>query len=229
MAFPPNFDNAWNEASPADTSPANQLGADIRTLEVNIRERLALLSGISANRPANMDAPFGGANYGILFFATDTGQIFQWNGTQWNDVSANVLLVNSGQTNRAPNIIASGTLNIPVGNGTLNFVGVNGPTGLFRISMYAVVTAITGAGINNVSLVLSWDDLTGSPFQSVQVNANTGFNIVGQHVVATQSFGFGEYCVFNTTGGTITLTYSTAANAGGTGTITVYWRVEYLG
>jgi hypothetical protein len=88
VAFPPAFDRALDETFPPDTQLGNLLGADIRNLKTDIRERLALLSGILANRPSNMDAAFGGAGYGILYFATDTSQVFQWSGAAWVDVSS---------------------------------------------------------------------------------------------------------------------------------------------
>lgn len=91
MPFPPNFDNAWSNTFPPDTQAANLLGADLRAFRTDVQQRLSLLSGTLANRPANMDATFGGAANGILFFATDTGQIFQWNGAAWVDVTANVV------------------------------------------------------------------------------------------------------------------------------------------
>lgn len=52
---------------------------------------MALLSGTLANQPANMDASFGGAGFGVLYFATDTGQIFQWNGAAWVDVTSGII------------------------------------------------------------------------------------------------------------------------------------------
>src|SRR5208282_2642878 len=87
MPFPPAYDNTWDETSPPDTQPANLLGQDIRTFKTDIRERLALLSGTLANQPTNLDAVFGGATYGMLYFATDTGQIFQWSGAAWVDIT----------------------------------------------------------------------------------------------------------------------------------------------
>lgn len=88
MPFPPAFTTAWDNTFPPDTQAANQLGLDLRTFRTDVQQRMSLLSGILANRPTNMDATFGGAGYGILFFATDTNQIFQWNGAAWVEVTA---------------------------------------------------------------------------------------------------------------------------------------------
>jgi hypothetical protein len=88
MPFPPAFSNPWDNTIPPDTQAANQLGADLRAFRTDVQQRLSLLSGTLANRPTNMDATFGGAGYGIVFFSTDTQQIFQWNGAAWVDITS---------------------------------------------------------------------------------------------------------------------------------------------
>ncbi len=121
MAFPPAFDRAWDETFPPDTQAANLLGQDIRNFKTDIRERLALLSGTLANRPTNMDAAFGGSGYGILYFATDTKQTFQWTGSAWTDVSVSIFpflsfsnttlsVVDNPNTNLSSITIPAGTL-----------------------------------------------------------------------------------------------------------------------
>ena len=106
MPFPPMYDNAWDETAPPDTQPANLLGQDIRTLKVDIRERLALLSGTLANIPTNLDASFGGAGYGYMYFATDTGQIFSWSGAAWVDITTNFFsTAKQLQTTGAPVVV----------------------------------------------------------------------------------------------------------------------------
>lgn len=87
------FTRAWNEAFPADTQAANLLGQDIRDLKQDVRERVAAISGTFANRPAVGDmvtawGAFGGN--GVLYFATDTGAIYQWNGAAWVDVTVTI-------------------------------------------------------------------------------------------------------------------------------------------
>ena len=90
MAFPPAFDRTFDETFPPDTQLANLLGQDLRNLKTDIRERMALLSGLLANRPSNMDAAFGGAGYGRIYISTDTNQVFQWNGAAWVDISGTI-------------------------------------------------------------------------------------------------------------------------------------------
>lgn len=118
MPYPPAFDRAWDETFPPDTQLANLLGQDIRNFKTDIRERLGLLSGTFANRPSNMDAVYGGSGYGILYFSTDTSQIFQWNGAAWVDVSASISplkLVNNTVVNfTLPTVAADAqTISIP--------------------------------------------------------------------------------------------------------------------
>lgn len=90
MPFPPLFDNVWDITQPPDTQLANLLGQDIRNLKDDIMQRMSLLSGTFANRPTpeTVNATWGGAGFGLLYFSTDTSQIFQWNGAAWVDISS---------------------------------------------------------------------------------------------------------------------------------------------
>lgn len=78
--------NVWDTTQPPDTQFANLLGQDIRNLKLDTQQRMGLISGTFANRwnPATDAQP---ANWtGLLYFATDTGQVFQWNGAAWIQV-----------------------------------------------------------------------------------------------------------------------------------------------
>lgn len=112
MAFPPVFTNSWDTTFPPDTQLANLLGQDLRNLRADVMQRMSLLSGILANRPTPeiVNASWGGAGYGLLYFSTDTSQIFQWNGAAWVDVSASF--------SRSQLLNAQGNLVSVVGNGT---------------------------------------------------------------------------------------------------------------
>src|ERR1700756_557221 len=89
MAFPPVFTDVWDTTQPPDTQLANLLGQDIRNLKLDIMQRMSLLSGNAANipTPETVNAVWGGAGFGLIFFATDTGQIFQWSGAAWVNVT----------------------------------------------------------------------------------------------------------------------------------------------
>ena len=91
MPFPPTFTNVWDTTFPPDTQAANLLGQDLRNFRTDVMQRMSLLSGTFANRPTPeiVNATWGGVGYGLLYFSTDTGQIFQWNGGAWVDISQN--------------------------------------------------------------------------------------------------------------------------------------------
>src|SRR5882762_9182701 len=90
MPFPPAFTNVWDTTFPPDTQAANLLGQDLRNFRTDVMQRMSLLSGTFANRPTpeTVNATWGGAGYGLLYFSTDTGQIFQWNGAAWTDTTS---------------------------------------------------------------------------------------------------------------------------------------------
>lgn len=81
------YTNVWDETAPLDTSLASLLGQDIRTFKTDIRERVEQMSGTLANRPTP-EAVWAR----LLYFAIDTGQIFQWtgptSGTEWVDITS---------------------------------------------------------------------------------------------------------------------------------------------
>src|SRR5512146_340504 len=76
------FTGAWDDTFPPDTQAANQLGADLRSVRVDVRERMAAMSGNDADKP-NFEVGFAG----VLWFATDSGKIYRWNGSSWLDVT----------------------------------------------------------------------------------------------------------------------------------------------
>jgi hypothetical protein len=137
------YTNVWNEAFPADTQAANQFGADLRALELNVRERLGTyLSGPLANQPTP-EAAWAG----LLYFATDTGQVFQWNGSAWN-------VVNFGGSRIIKNLTAVVVAGSS-GNGQLtavpaNFVSVGN---LVRITAYLRQVA-GGSSSNTMNMLI---------------------------------------------------------------------------
>jgi hypothetical protein len=190
MPFPPTFDRAFDETFPPDTQAANLLGQDIRNLKTDIRERFALLSGTFANRPTNEDAAFGGVGYGMLYFSTDTNQIFQWNGVTWVEVSSSfsrVGLVNS-QANLAP-VAGNGaaqvvfTYNLPA-NTVANLQGlrlsaaIQHSIGAFNINY---IFSLNGIPFLNTSSVSSINNT----FNIVNTGAATGVFNVGNNVMGT--------------------------------------------
>jgi len=214
MAFPPAFDRAWDETFPPDTQAANLLGQDIRNFKIDIRERLALLSGIFANRPSNMDAVFGGANYGIIYFATDTSQIFQWNGAAWTEVtqlftgvrlSATVPVATGGagvdgQSLVIPaNMLAVGsvvTITARVSFGGANSFGIFfGATRLFQdvgdansnLGTYTCTVIVTGAAAQKATIIGSHTETPNASANALVINANDPAEAInGNITVKTQ-------------------------------------------
>ncbi len=84
------FTNIYDVTFPPDTQLANLLGQDLRNLALNVQQRMAAISGLAANLPA-VGADAQPANWtGLLYFATDTSQIFQWSGSAWVDITSNI-------------------------------------------------------------------------------------------------------------------------------------------
>lgn len=78
------YSESWDEAFPPDTQAANLLGDDIRTFKTAIRERVQSFgAGPLGSRPTP-EAVWTG----VMYFATDTGQIFSWNGASWDDITS---------------------------------------------------------------------------------------------------------------------------------------------
>lgn len=89
------FTNVWDTTQPPDTQLANLLGQDIRNLKVDVMQRMSYISGTLLNRPTpeTVNAIWGSPSaFGILYFASDTLQVFQWDGANWNQVFFNINL-----------------------------------------------------------------------------------------------------------------------------------------
>src|SRR5436853_7423259 len=84
------FTNIFDVTFPADIQLANLLGQELRNLALNVQQLMAAISGLDAAKPA-----FGSdtqpANWnGILFFALDTGKVYQFNNPSWTEVTFSV-------------------------------------------------------------------------------------------------------------------------------------------
>lgn len=91
------FTEAFDVTFPPDTQQANLLGLDIRNAKLDIQQRMAAISGLDASKP-NFAGDTQAANWnGILFFATDTAKVYQFNNPSWTDVTAAIGLGISGE------------------------------------------------------------------------------------------------------------------------------------
>jgi hypothetical protein len=143
--------NVFDVTFPPDTQAANQLGLDIRTFKTDIQARMALISGTIGNR-WNPGADAQPANWtGILYFATDTNQLFQWSGSAWVQIAFSgtlvVASVNLGGQNAA--IAATTLYAVPASAG-----------GLYRASVKLTLTTVGTGGI--IIPKLNWTNSAGA-------------------------------------------------------------------
>lgn len=140
------FTNIYDVTFPPDTQLANLLGQDLRNLALNVQQRMAAISGLAANLPAiGSDAqPLNWT--GLLYFTTDTSQVFQWSGTAWVDVTS---FVGGGGhykfegSNIVPVTVANTLSTLPLQTIALGATDLNaGQT--FYVDAYGVVGAVSG-------------------------------------------------------------------------------------
>lgn len=83
------YTNVYDTTFPPDTQAAKLGAKDIRDASLNIMQRVASFgAGLLANRPTP-EVNSATANWtGVTYFATDTAQLFRWNGTGWDVVSS---------------------------------------------------------------------------------------------------------------------------------------------
>lgn len=224
MPFPPNFDNVWSETFPPDTQPANLLGQDIRSFKTDIRERVALISGTIANRPTP-EAVWGGVNFGMIYFSTDTGQMFQWNGAAWVDISASILGAQAGALGPARVVASNTIITAATQNNTLYTVPTGG-AGIYQVDSYAQLSAVTGSGIT-LTWALNWTDAIQA--QTFNYTAGANFSTVGARIGGASGGNTGQVEIYASVGNIIQFAFTIASFSGGTATLTVYYRVTYKG
>ena len=82
------YTNVWTTAAPLDTQAANQGAVDFRATKLDVMQRIASFgAGTLAARPTP-EATSASADWtGVMYWATDTSQVFRWNGSAWIDIS----------------------------------------------------------------------------------------------------------------------------------------------
>lgn len=112
------YTNVWDVTAPLDTQAANQGAVDFRATKLDLMQRIASFgAGILAARPTP-EATGATADWtGVMYWATDTGQTFRWNGTVWVDITSSIggTIISSAASIVAPadtneNIIYSGNV-----------------------------------------------------------------------------------------------------------------------
>ena len=169
---------------PPDTQAANLLGADIRGLTLATQQRMAAISGSLVSRwnPGSDPQPTNWT--GLLFFATDTNQIFQWNGGAWVDITSSLRAY--------PYVVGykSGSGSANTGNITVVTIPASG---MYRINGHLQITQ-SGSG-GTIQMNTNWTN---------GVLANSG--VLGTSIPASSSVGsevFGNFGPLFCTQGTL--------------------------
>jgi hypothetical protein len=128
------FTNIYDDTFPADTELANLIGQNLRQVRLDVQQRMAAISGLDAAKPAfASDAQPNNWN-GVLFFATDSLKVYQFNNPAWtqvfsfsspntnvNNQTASYIAALSDANNIVTmNVATANTFTIPA-NATVNF------------------------------------------------------------------------------------------------------------
>jgi hypothetical protein len=150
------FSNIWDTTFPPDTQLANLLGLDIRNgVKVDVQQRMAAISGLDAVKP-NFAGDTQPTNWnGILFFATDTGQIYQFNNPVWTNITSSFILKSVAQKQTGVTVLTSPYTNSVVATFTING-NVMGNNGHLRITFMALV-------VGNMSFSLTFGGVAFAP------------------------------------------------------------------
>lgn len=152
------FTNVWDNTVPSDAELANLYAKNLRDFRTDVQQRMAQMSGPLASAPTFESPAFNG----VLYFAVDTGQILQWQGS-WVDVST--ILGPRSFVNQTP-LTATGAqvqqiYSVPIPAALFT------PTTRVRISFFFTTA---GAGTITTNLLI---DATTAPDQNMIVPAIT--------------------------------------------------------
>jgi hypothetical protein len=163
--------NVYDVTFPPDTQLANLLGSDLRNLALNVQQRMALISGTLASI-WNPGADAQPANWtGLLYFATDTGQIFQWSGTAWVAIPP----ITGGIVGAAVNL--TGQTGV-IGSTVLYSVPAGG-AGMYQVSFdITITTAGTGGAFYGP---LSWNN--GVISAAAQITSAISCSVLGNETI----------------------------------------------
>jgi hypothetical protein len=160
------FTNLWDQTFPPDTQLASQGGADLRQLRVDTQQRMAAISGLDAAKP-NFAGDTQPASWnGILFFATDTGKIYQFNNPSWTDVTA---------TFKAPSpiIFKNTTQTSHTGTVTLDTIYTAAIPALTTTSILRVTILITPTVVNSgFTFLTTWNGVNCGGFSGNMATLN---------------------------------------------------------
>ena len=175
--------DVWDVTAPLDTQTANQGAADFRATKLDIMQRVASFgAGLLANRPTPEVTGVTANWTGVMYWATDTQQVFMWTGAAWTDISASL-------PSNANAALALATTGAPV-----NVSAAVPPT----VGQVLEATDATHATWQSVSTIASGFvpvNLTAQAANVVQTTlyvvpvGKTGFYRVSGNVILTQAAG----------------------------------------
>lgn len=169
MAFTNVFDNGF----PLDTQQAKLLGDDIRKFKVDIQERIASMSGLDAAKPDLGSDTQPTKWNGTLFFATDTGKIYQFTNPNWVFVggafltSAKRYSVFGGTTSADGETLATITI----------------PTGIVAVGSFILISTVGSMSGCLLQVVISGN--SGTPLQYSSADSSFPLFITASVLTAT--------------------------------------------
>ena len=215
--------NVFDNTFPPDTQLANLLGQDIRTFKLDIQERMALISGTLAGR-WNPGADTQPAKWtGLLYFATDTQQLFQWSGAAW------VQIPFTGGVIAAFNLTGQ---NAAIASTLFYAVPASG-AGIYRASIDLVLTTDGSGG--QIGVAVQWTNDGGVGNGTVVNSINLGVG-VGNEVDLTGGVGgikssltFPSSCTFYSAASQNINYRTTFTSVSGSPVYSLRGRLEFLG
>jgi hypothetical protein len=171
------FTNVYDDTFPPDVQLASQGAADLRQVRLDVQERMAAISGLDAAKP-NFAGDTQPVKWnGILFFATDTGKIYQFNNPSWTDVTNSFRFTTTAIFKSNPFVTHTGTTTVDtIWSFTMPVLAL---TNIVRIR-YAGHSITQGAGTTIIGLI------NGSAAQ-VNMNSNSGNFFVLDQTIAPVS------------------------------------------
>lgn len=177
------YAHVYDISAPLDTSAANLIGQDIRFLTQDIMQRVASFgAGLLAARPTPETTSATADWTGVMYWATDTQQVFRWSGAAWVDISASI-----------PNV-ASPAYFFSSG------AAIVAPVDTVENTIYSgVVPANLLGAAKGFKYSFNFTTALGG---TVTVRVKFGGSIIGSAVIVTSSLFFMEGTVLNITAGT---------------------------
>lgn len=210
------YTDVWDVTAPLDTQAANQGAADFRATKLDVMQRIASFgAGLLASRPTP-ETTSGTADWtGVMYWATDTHQVFRWNGTAWIDISSSIPGGTSGAKIICDGVPHTMAIDTTVQTIYTAVVAANslGTTGGLRGSLLYSLGASTGKSIA-VNITFGGTSVQMLFANSAGRTGRVDYSIINQGVANGQSLVFTVYDNANTvlTGYNIGLTIDTTAN-----------------